>query len=313
MKSRLPTFTLFSLISVICFNAVHAESKNSSSPQLPEVIIKGGEKRGIEGEKPLVQMELNAWEPVQPILETEETLLKRQPDFIRSSRVGFVEYLANTRAIVPARMLLAKEPVTTFYPLREIFSSGPSETQELGKGWEIAISGREGESFRKFAGKSLPPATLPWDGRGTKGEMMQPGKNYSLIITYKNSARQSRNYIGKPFSFDGIVHQEPHGLVISLAVNALFKKKDEFSGKETITELGMALLEESADWIKRYYYNSPLKVEAVSKDQNMAQTRISEVATILESLLLRPAGEITTQTLPPQNGSERIDIIIINR
>ena len=312
MKLNYTYFCLAFFCSLIVLSASSLYPQEpAASAQLPEVTIKGGEKSIIEGEKPLLQIEVDSLEAAKPILEAEEDQLRRQPELIRSMRVGFAESMVNRQLILPARMSLAREPIKIFYPLREIFSSSTQSQEEIGKGWEIAISNGEGRPFRKYSGKSIPPSMISWDGRSDQGEMMQVGQNYSLVILYKDTHRHARNFVGKPFSFDGIIHQEAQGLAISFSANALFEAKKDFSLVEARRESGMELLKEAADWIKRYYFGYPLKIESYSKNLARAKSRSEEIKKIIETLLIRPQGEISSNSQESEN--ERVDIMIANR
>lgn len=285
----------------------------SSVPNLPEVVIKGGEKKGLSGEKPLLDLPVDPLEAVQTTLGVETEHLLRLPDSLRASRIGHSETLSNDLAILPARDRLAKEPVMTFYPLREILSLPQPYAQEVGKGWEMAITDSEGHPFRKFSGKGLPPLNLRWEGRGGSGEMMDVGQNYTMVITYKDQRSHPRNFVGKPFSFDGIIHQESKGLVLTLASSSLFEQKQDYSEDEEIGESGMELLKESADWIKRNFYNYPVRLEGFFKDTRKAQSRLAQVGKNLESLLLIPRGKTPAQFFATESKSEHIDILIGNR
>lgn len=281
--------------------------------QLPEVIIKGGEKTGVTSEKPLLEIEINPDKPIYPILEVEEELLKRQPESLHNPRAGFSESLSNTHTILPGRIRLAKDPVKVFYPLREIMTVSPSLSQEIGTGWEVVITDADGHSFRKFSGRGLPPSNIPWNGRSDRGEIVGVGKTYSTVIAFKDTRGQERNFVGEPFSFDGIIHQESKGLVISLSLSFVFEMKPDLTESETIGESGIELLEEAADWIKQYYFTSPIRVECYTADLVHALSHAQLISKTLASLLLLPRGEIPANGVSSDISSGRIDIIIVNR
>lgn len=281
--------------------------------QLPEVIIKGGEKSGVRSEKPPLDLEMNLDEPVLTIMGVEEEHLKRQPESLRNPRAGFSDSLFNNRTILPARIKLAKDPVKVFYPLREIMAVSPTLAQEIGTGWEMAITDTDGRSFRKFSGGGLPPASVAWNGRSDRGEIVGAGKTYSIVITYKDTRNQNRNFVGEPFSFDGVVHQESKGLTITLSLSSLFESKRGLGDTETVGRTGVELLEEAADWIKRYYYTYPVKVLCYSADASLSGSRAQAISKLLASILLLPRGEIASNGTSSDINSERIDIIITNR
>jgi len=281
---------------------------------LPEVIIKGGEKSSVRSEKPLLDMQVDLDDPALPTMEVEEDLLNRQPESLRNPRAGFSESLANQNTILPARIRLAKDPVKVFYPLREIMAISPSLSQEIGTGWEMAVTDTEGHSLRKFSGKGLPPAQVAWNGRSERAEIINVGKSYSTVITYRDTRGQIRNFVGEPFSFDGVIHQESKGLIISLSIPAVFEPKKGFVEEEVIGDSGTDLLQESADWIKRYFFTYPIRVECYSKDANQATSRAQGIAKSLGAMLLLPRGEISANGAAISNVNfERIDIVIANR
>lgn len=330
---------LFTLLTLLILNSyfIHAENAPSKSPDLPgvpnksvpaetpkqqssmpegllpEVVIKGGEKSGVASEKPLLEVNVNADDPVLPVVEVEKEILQRQPESLRNPSAGFSNSLFNKNTLLPSRIRLARDPVKVFYPLRDILAISPSQFQEIGSGWEMTITDTEGHSFRKFSGKGLPPANIRWNGRSERGEIVEVGKSYSAVIGYKDTRGQNRNYVGEPFSFDGVIHQESKGLIISLDLSAVFISKKGSSENEIIEESSLELLRETADYIKRYYFTLPISIECYSKDLKMSAVRAQAVSKILQSFLLLPRGEIPTAGFPSDLSSERIDIVITNR
>ena len=144
--------------------------------------------------------------------------------------------------------------------------------------------------------------------------MMEVGKNYSTVLICKDNRGQSRNLISKPFWFEGILHQEAKGLFISLSPNALFKEKEETTDQIKISELGVELLKESADWIKRYAFTLPLEVEYYFvKEEPLAQTKVQIISKFLSDQLILPLERIPFRTVPSQKNSEEIALIIGNR
>ncbi len=292
-----------------------AQKKPSTMPegQMENVDVIGGQKTGVSSEKPILEIEMNQDEPVQTILEPEDELLRRQPESLRNPRAGFAESLGNSRTVIPGRIRLAKDPVRVFYPLRDIMAISPALSQEIGTGWEMVVTDTEGRPFRKFSGRGIPPTTVPWNGRSDRGEFATVGKTYSTVVTYKDTRGQQRNLVGEPFSFDGIIHQESKGLIISLALSSLFEPKKGFAETETIGESGLDLLQESTDWIKRYYFTYPVRVECYSPDANLAVSRAQAASKVIGSLLLLPRGEIAANGTTSDAVSGRIDILIANR
>lgn len=289
-----------------------AESADDYSGELPEVVIKGGQRAKIASEKPPLAIPLDMDEPLQPVKEVEQDILKRQPEALRNPSAGFASTLYNKNLVLPARIRLAKDPVKVFYPLRDILSLSPAQFQEVGTGWEMIVTDPEGHAFTKFSGRGLPPANVPWNGRNNKSEIVEPGKKYSLVINYNDTRNQQRTYVGEPFSFDGIVHQEPEGLMISLALSALFETKKD-TDIESIKESGMDILRECADWIKRFYFNYPVQVECGSKTIGIANARAQAAAKALRTFLLLPRGEIPISGFASDTPDEWLDIIVANR
>src|SRR5262249_44515128 len=67
--------------------AAPAPAANSQG-QMPEVIIKGGDKSGVKSEKPPLNLDMDVDETVRPALGVEEEPLKRQPESLRNPRAG---------------------------------------------------------------------------------------------------------------------------------------------------------------------------------------------------------------------------------
>ncbi len=289
-------------------------TQSGAQGNLPEVTIKGGERSGVKSERKVLEVEVNPDEAVQPTLDVEEDMLGSQPESMSNPKSGTAQFLANPRLIVPARFQIAKDPVKVFYPLRQIMAVSPTLSQEIGTGWEMVITDTEGRSFRKFSGRGLPPANISWNGRSDRAEIVGVGKNYSPVITYQDIRGQTRNFVGEPFSFNGVMHQESKGLIISLAPDALFDgKKSAGSDRESIGEIGTALLEEAADWVKRNYYTFPLRIESYGKDDALAASRAEAVSKALGGLLQLHRGEIPASGSITDPGNERIDIVVANR
>ncbi len=289
-------------------------TQSGAQGSMPEVVIKGGERSGVKSERKLLEVELNPDDPIQPTLEVEEDMLGSQPEAMSNPKSGTAQYLANPRLIVPARFQIAKDPVKVFYPLRQIMAVSPTLSQEIGTGWEMVITDTEGRSFRKFSGRGLPPSNISWNGRSDRAEIVGVGKNYSPVITYQDIRGQTRNFVGEPFTFNGVMHQESKGLIISLSPDAVFDgKKSAGSDRESIGDNGMALLEEAADWVKRNYYTFPLRIESYGKSETLAGSRGETVAKTLGKMLLLHRGEIPASGSVTDPGNERIDIIVANR
>lgn len=321
-----PLFSILCGLALLSLAAAEPAQKKSSMPgvpepqsggqqgSLPEVIIKGGERSSVGSERPPIELQLDSDEAALPATEVEADLLGRQPEALRNPRAGFAEHLSNANAVLPARIRLARDPVKVFYPLREIMAVSPSLSQEIGTGWEMVITDSEGHSLRKLAGRGLPPANVPWNGRSERGEIISVGKSYSMVITYRDTRGQTRNYVGEPFSFDGVIHQEGKGLFISLWITAIYESAKGTGGEgETIGNSGMELLREAADWIKRYYFTYPIRVECYSRSEALATSRAQGIAKTLGSLLLLPRGEIAASGTITDSVNERIDILIANR
>jgi hypothetical protein len=286
--------------------------ENPTQGELPEVLIKGGQKAGVASEKPQLDIPMNADESLQPVLDIEQDILKRQPEALRNPSAGFSSVFYNKNLILPSRIRLARDPLKVFYPLRDILSLSPAQYEEVGTGWELIVTDSEGHAFAKFSGKGLPPANVPWNGRNDKGDSVEPGKNYSSVINYTDIRNQPRTYVGDSFSFDGVVHQEPEGLMISLNVPAIFENQTG-SDQEIIKESGIDLLKETADLIKRFYFNFPIQVECGAKTITVAKNRAQTLSKTLGSLLLMPRGEIPIKPVVSDYSEEWVDIIITNR
>lgn len=312
MKFKIVLCGLWTAAGLMACRAWAAESGDRQEGRLPEVIIKGGDKSGVKSEKPLLNVEMEVDEPVKPIMVVEEEPLKRAPESLRTPRAGYSEFLNNDKTILPSRVRLARDPVKVFYPLREILAVSPSLSQEIGPGWEMVVTDAEGRSFRKFSGRGLPPGSLPWNGRGDRGEIASVGRTYSIVINYKDTRGQRRNFVGEPFSFDGIIHQESKGLVLSLALGPLYDPKKQ-GERESLSESGVGLLKEASDWIKRYYFNYPVRVECFATDTAAAGDRAEVFAKRLISELLLPRPEIAANGTSSDLSSERLEIVITNR
>ncbi len=58
--------------------------------------------------------------------------------------------------------------------------------------WSFVISDRNGKTFTRFSGNSMPAATILWDGRSSEGELVIAAEDYPYVFTVTDSLGNSR-------------------------------------------------------------------------------------------------------------------------
>lgn len=173
--------------------------------------------------------------------------------------------------------------------------------------WELVITDAMGGLFRTFSGMGNPPEAIEWDGRDTKGNMIDLGKNYSYYLRVVNEEKKSSFQLGKKVRVPALYWREELNSVVRLDGRIVFK-----NNSSRISESGMNLLEEAADYV-RQDVDKRLRVVVYSQNENLAMERTKRIANFLLDRIILPEKAITSvigYESVGEDRTDRIDIII---
>lgn len=297
--------------------------------ELPEAVIKGKKVLKLKSEKPQLEIPIEQNRQIIKSLETEkEILLKKPSGWEKQPKDSLPELTKSQQVIIPRTHHIRGKKVRIFYPLKwlqSIFKEpNPKKAKKLAH-WELVVADDSGQIFRKYSGQGLPPESISFDGRATLtatgkgGKVLKVGYSYSTILRYYDSAGKLHTMVGNPFVISGLAHQEPEGFFISLDFKMLYQSQPTLLEKREFSGFGKELLQETADWIKKYYFTFPIKVIVYSKNKDIAEITAKEISEELANMLFRLKEEIQYQGKSSQESLEsilvpvRVKIIVSNR
>lgn len=289
------------LISGILLAGIGAAALPAQESAVQDVTIQGEFTHKFGSERPKLQIEFDINKVVIPTIKTNRELLQKRPEELLDLQSSLPEILNSGQTISAHLNSIIAEPVSQFRIDREWDFKIVR--------WELIISDAKGESFYKFDGRGNLPEIISWSGRDHNRQMIQPGKWYSYLMRATDMVGRVHTVVGKPFNFDAIMHQEEHGLILSMSDIAMFTRDPEAS---EITEQGKLLLMETADMLKKYY-TLPIRVEVYANNLATAGKRSKNIAEYLTELLIVPDDRIKTANHTAYVANQRINIVIVNK
>ncbi len=173
------------------------------------------------------------------------------------------------------------------------------------KQWELVITDAIGSVFRTFAGMGNPPRAIEWDGRDSKGNMIDLGKNYSYYLRVVDYENKSSFQLGKKVSVPALYWKEELNSVVRLDGRIVFEENSS-----RISESGKDLLEEAADYVRKDI-NKRLRVIVFSQNENLAMERTKRIANFLLDRIILPEKAVTSVIGYESVGEDRTDRIDI--
>lgn len=173
------------------------------------------------------------------------------------------------------------------------------------KQWELVITDATGGVFRTFAGMGNPPRAIEWDGRDSKGNMIDLGKNYSYYLRVVDYENKSSFQLGKKVSVPALYWKEELNSVVRLDGRIVFEENSS-----RISESGKHLLEEAADYVRKDI-NKRLRVIVFSQNENLAMERTKRIANFLLDRIIVPEKAVTSVIGYESVGEDRTDRIEI--
>ncbi len=266
-----------------------------SQEEISKEIIKGKYLGKIEEKKPPAELNYDIFEVIQPY--------GKQGSYIYDMELQVHSEITSTPLPVLASKQIRKPWFGKILTLPIVISNIPFERNV--KQWELAITDETGGIFRTFAGMGNPPKALEWDGKDSKKDMIDLGKNYSYYIRTIDNEDKSSFQLGKKIRIPGLYWKEEILSVVRLDGRLVFDNNSSH-----ITESGKDLLEEAADYVRKDIKRH-LRVIVYSQNEDLAMERTKKIANFLLDRIILPEKAITSVIGYESIGETRTDRIDI--
>jgi outer membrane protein OmpA-like peptidoglycan-associated protein len=279
------------IISLICVIGITGFAQEEISKE----IIKGKYLGKIDEKKPPTELRYDIFEVVEPY-------------GIEGSNIYDVELQVHSEISSTPLPILASNQIRRPW-LGNILTlpikiSNISVEKEV-KQWELVITDALGEVFRTFAGIGNPPEVLEWDGRDSKDNMIDPGRNYSYYLRVIDKENKSSFQLGKKVRVPALYWKEELKSVVRLDGRIVFEKNSAH-----ISEAGKDLLEEAADYVRKDV-DKRLRVVVYSRNENLAMERTKKIANFLLDRIILPEKAVASVIGYESVGDKRTDRIDI--
>ncbi len=266
-----------------------------SQEEISKEVIKGKYLGKIDEKKPPSELGYDIFEVIQPY--------GRQGSYIYDLELQVHSEITSTPLPILASDQIRKPWLGKILTL-PITISNISFEKDI-KQWELAVTDETGEVFRSFAGMGSPPKAIEWDGKDTKDNMIDLGKNYSYYIRTVDNENNSSFRLGKKIRVPGLYWREEINSVIRLDGRVVFERNSTgFTGS------GADLLEEAADYVRKDI-KKHLRVIVYSQNENLAMERTKKVANFLLDRIILPEKAMTSVVGYESVGDVRTDRIEI--
>ena len=268
-----------------------------SQEEISKEVIKGEYLGKIDEKKPPSELNYDIFEIIQPY--------GRKGSYIYDLELQQHSEITATPLPVLASKQLRKPQLGSILTLPITISNIPTEGDI--KQWELAITDETGEVFKTFAGKGTPPRTISWEGKDSKGNTIDLGKNYSYYLRTIDEENKSSFKLGKEIRIPGLYWREEINSVVRLDGRRIFKSKSS-----ALSESGMNLLEEAADYVRKDIKRH-LRVVVYSENEDLSIERTKKIANFLLDRIILPEKAMTSVVGYESSGEDktnRIDITI---
>ena len=281
----------FIIIGVICMVSITGFAQEEISKE----VIKGKYLGKIEEKKPPTELKYDIFEVVEPY-------------GIEGSNIYDMELQVHSEISSTPLPILAsnqiRKPWLANILTLPIKISNISVEKDV-KQWELVITDALGEVFRTFAGMGNPPEVLEWDGRDSKDNMIDPGRNYSYYLRVIDNENKSSFQLGKKVKVPALYWKEEFNSVVRLDGRIVFEKNSA-----QISESGKDLLEEAADYVRKDI-DKRLRVIVYSQNENLAMERTKKIANFLLDRIILPEKAVASVIGYESVGDKRTDRIDI--
>lgn len=268
-----------------------------SQEEISKEIIKGEYLGKIDEKKPPSELNYDIFEIIQPY--------GRKGSYIYDLELQQHSEITATPLPVLASKQLRKPQLGRILTLPITISNITTEGNI--KQWELAITDETGEVFKTFAGKGTPPKTISWEGKDSKNNTIDLGKNYSYYLRTIDEENKSSFKLGKEIRIPGLYWKEEINSVIRLDGRRIFNNKSA-----VLTETGTSLLEEAADYVRKDI-KKHLRVIVYSENEDISMERTKKIANFLLDHIILPEKAMTSivgYESSGENKTDRIDITI---
>ncbi len=249
-----------------------------SQEEISKEVIKGKYLGKIDEKKPPSELNYDIFEVIQPY--------GRQGSYIYDLELQVHSEITATPLPVLASNQLRKPRQGRILTLPIAISKIP--TEEYVKQWELSVTDETGEVFRTFAGMGNPPKAIEWDGKDSKDNVIDLGKNYSFYLRTVDNNNNSSFKLGKKIRVAGLYWKEEINSVVRLDGRIVFQENSS-----VLTETGRDLLEEAADYIRKDVQRH-LRVVVYSHNEDLAMERTKKIANFLLDRIILPERAITS-------------------
>jgi outer membrane protein OmpA-like peptidoglycan-associated protein len=246
--------------------------------EISKEVIKGKYMGKIDEKKPPSELKYDIFEVIQPY--------GKQGSYIYDLELQVHSEITSTPLPVLASNQIRKPRLGNILTLPIIISNIPTE-QDV-KQWELSVTDETGEVFRTFAGMGNPPKAIEWDGKDSKENIIDLGKNYSFYLRTIDNSNNSSFQLGKKIRVPGLYWREEINSVVRLDGRVVFKENSS-----ALTETGIDLLEEAADYIRKDI-KKHLRVIVYSHNENLSMERTKKIANFLLDRIILPEKALTS-------------------
>jgi len=266
-----------------------------SQEEISKEVIKGKYLGKIDEKKPPSELGYDIFEVIQPY--------GRQGSYIYDLDLQVHSEITSTPLPILASKQIRKPWLGKILTLPITISNISFEKDN--KQWELVITDAMGGVFRTFAGMGNPTRAIEWNGRDSKGNMLDPGKDYSYYLRVIDKEDKSSFQLGKKIKVPALYWEEDLNSVVRLDGRVVFERNSTgFSGS------GADLLEEAADYVRKDI-KKHLRVIVYSQNENLAMERTKKVANFLLDRIILPEKAMTSVIGYESVGEDRTDRIDI--
>ena len=291
------------------------ESPTISSGGVPtEVTVKGHEESSrITSVKPPLHIEVDPFQSIRSTIKPKQSLLLAISPNMSSWRHTHPEFLMVQRVIKPWSSAFSAGSGIVFHVRNELdkaigHSIAPKKAREYA--WKLSIVNDQGRVFQKYGGPDNPPKETVWSGESQTGSYVKAGESYSPVYTFIDPNGSPHTIVGKPIIFKGTIHQEADGRHLELNSTILFGPRR--AERVIQTPEGTNLLQSAADFIKRFFPNYPLRIQAFASTDSLARSQAEAVKAALLRELMIPAQDLSTDAAEAPFSHQRVVIVISN-
>jgi outer membrane protein OmpA-like peptidoglycan-associated protein len=279
------------ILTLICILTITGFAQEEISKE----IIKGEYLGKIDEKKPPTELKYDIFEVVTPYGREGSNIYDMELQIHSEISSTALPTLASKQIRKPWLGNILTPPITI---------SNISVEKDINQ-WELVITDATGGVFRTFAGMGSPPRALEWDGKNSKGEMIDLGKNYAYYLRVIDKENKSSFQLGKKIIIPALYWQEEFNSVVRLDGRIVFQ-----SNSSQLSESGRDLLEETTDYV-RQDINKRLRVIVYSQNEDLAMARTKRIANFLLDRIILPEKAVASVIGYESIGEDRTDRIDI--